>query len=123
MHVIEKISHQLQEQFVSTDCTFVQRIKLLADHKRTSIDMQVTFVYDSGEHLRLLTLCFREVQQLEIERDSVRCDLGELLFYDDEDGTPLHIGDELSSGFSIVCNDVDFVDIKEAQQDWIYFVH
>jgi hypothetical protein len=119
MHVTEKISLQMKRPFVSTECTYVQKIELKINEHTKSTDIVVSFIYD--HEIFLLTLLFENVSKFIMERDSPGFNLGELLFYDEEDGTSLCIGDELG-GFSIVCNNVQFISIEEMNQAWVSFI-
>lgn len=110
MHITEKLSNQMNAQFISTECSDIRRIQYIYDRKSKECSVQITFVY--LHELELLTLQFINVTEFVLEKENVCCfNLGELLFYDEQDGSQLHIGDELG-GFSIICDDVKFVHVE-----------
>ena len=116
----------MKKQFISTECSSIQKIQFVAKGASENTDMRLTFVYEQEYYL--LTLQFKNVTNFCCERDSFLCEkdtysfnLGELLFYDDEDGTPLHIGDELG-GFSLICDNVEFICLEKMKPGLINFV-
>ncbi len=117
MHITKKISLEMKKTFISTECSHIQKIEYTSNAEASQkINLLLTFIYEQGNYQ--LTLRFINVTMCYRERDSVSFICGELLFYDDEDGTPLHVGDELGS-FSLVCDDVEFVILKDNDQQWV----
>ena len=110
MHITETLSCQMKTQFISTECTDIREIRLKFDNKHIGVNVHITFVY--ARETELLTLQFLGVTELNLEKyEAGIFSLGELLFYDEEDGSLLHVGDELG-GFSIICKNVEFVKLE-----------
>jgi hypothetical protein len=121
MHVIEKISLQMGSPFVSTKCSFVQKVEFQKNSITHETDFLVSFVYD--RETSLLHLLFKSVLKFTLERDSIAWDLGEFLFYDYEEGSPICVCDELGSSFSLTCKGVEFVGIEPMRDDWVALLH
>lgn len=112
MHITEKLSNQMKAQFISTDCSDIRRIQFNYDQASREYSLQITFVYLHEQ--KLLTLQFINVTEFILEKenaDTYCFSLGELLFYDEQDGSRINIADELG-GFSIICDDVKFVHVE-----------
>ncbi len=116
MHITEKISLEMKKNFISTECSHIQKIEYTKPNDSSQINLLLTFIYEQGQYQ--LTLRFLNVTAFCLERDSISFDFGELLFYDNEDGTPLHVGDELG-GFLLVCDDAEYVSLKTNDQAWV----
>ena len=122
MHITEKLSLKMKRPFISTKCIYIQSIDISIDNDCNSPNITVSFIYDYDKYdMFLLTLLFTNVSSFFWERDSPSFNLGELLFYDEEDGSPLVIADELG-GFKLVCQDVELISLKETSQDWVYLM-
>jgi hypothetical protein len=140
MHIIEKISMQMQRSFVSTDCSFIQKVEFKKNSATHEVDILVSFVYESeysslrnqlsvpndayilvqDHEILLLHLLFESVLEFRLERDSTAWKLGELLFYDDEDGSPICVSEELGSDFYLTCKDIKFIGIEPLKdRDWV----
>ncbi len=105
----------MKRSFDSTNCSAIRGVSFSVDETSKSPTFVIKFVYgvkgvaDSQE---LLTLRFVNVREFDLEYcDSGGASLGELLFYDNKDGSPLRIGDE-AGDFGLVCEDVGFVKIE-----------
>ena len=115
MHITEKISNQMKRSFNSTNCSAIRDVSFLVGETSETPSFVIKFVYGVkgvADVQELLTLRFVNVREFDLENcDSGGVSLGELLFYDHEDGSPLHIGDE-AGDFGLVCEDVEFVKIE-----------
>jgi hypothetical protein len=120
MHITSKLSQQLGKTFVSTECSYIQGIKIQNNTTDTA-NVQVTFIYESEY---LLSLLFKGVIEFELARETISCQLGELLFYDSEDDSNIIVGDELGRSFHVVCKDVQFIKIEKIGRcEWLESMH
>lgn len=118
MHITKKISSSMKEMFDPSKCSYIQKITLCS-YSESGIDIIITFVYNHD--LQVLNLLFKDVILFELTRDTAPFNIGELLFYDTEDCSPLVVADELG-GLSITCSDIVFISIEEMKEDWVHYV-
>ena len=120
MHIIHKISEQMNEQFDSEKCSGVQNVEYKSEYNGKKVNcISVTFIYDNNQYD--IKLLFIDVSEFELDRDNIVFECMELLFYDDEDGTPIIIGDECGRT-RIVCKDVKFIEKKPMTSAWVSFL-
>ena len=115
MHITKTISNQMKRNFDSTNCSAIRDVSFSIDETSNAPMFVIKFIYgfkDVTESQELLTLRFVNVREFNLEScDSGGVALKKKLIKNSEDGSSLHIGDELGD-FGLVCEDVEFVNIE-----------
>ena len=102
MHVISKISQQMQEHFTTIACDYIYQIDYPVNNTHAlEKNIMLTFVYENKRYL--LKLLLIGISLFEIRS----FDLNELMFHDAEDGTPYCISD--NGAVEIKCKDIRFI--------------